>query len=159
MRKRFLILCLLLCLCLFFAGCFSPIEKPNITDARIFDAPFDDVWNATVKTFAERSLPVTSLEKDSGFITTSSHVIDTSIFGEKTLEDIAVHPNIMFGIWENPKYSVNALVTSEEPNNTRVKINTHIEAYERNVWGRWYICYSNGKIEKSLLRSIESKIR
>ena len=152
------ILILFLCSMVFLIGCGSPLVKPKITDSRTFDAAYDDVWRAVVQAFAERSLPVSTLEKDSGFITTQSHIIDYGLFSETTLEAIAVHPNIAFGVWENPKLSVNGFVSTEGGNITRVKINTHIEAYEKNMFGKWYICYSKGIIEKDILNTIQSKL-
>jgi hypothetical protein len=147
---------LLLCVSIFLVGCAT--VKPGITETRTFTGSFDDVWRATVQTLAERALPVSSLEKDSGLITTDLHIIDYSFFGEKTPENIAVPPNVALGIWENPEYSVKALLSSEGPNRTRVKINTHIKAFERNMTDAWYVCYSNGIIEKNIMDAIQSKV-
>lgn len=156
MKVRIIVLSV--CVPIFLVGCGSPLVKPKITDSRTFDAAYDDVWRAVVQTFAERSLPVSTLEKESGFITTQSHIIDYGIFSETTLDAIAVHPNIAFGIWESPKLSVNAFISPEGSNTTRVKINTHIEAFEKNMMGKWYICYSMGVIEKDILDTIQSKL-
>jgi hypothetical protein len=147
---------LLLCVSIFLVGCAT--VKPGITDTRTFAGSFDDVWRATVQTLAERALPVSSIEKDSGLITTDLHIIDYSVFGQKTLENIAVHPNVALGIWENPEYSVKAFLSSEGPNRTQIKIKTHIEAFERHMTDAWYVCYSNGIIEKNILDAIQSKV-
>ena len=134
MNARVLILSF--CFLLIVSGCGSPMVKPTIKNTYTYNATFDDAWKATVQTFSERSLPVSELEKDSGFITTQSHIIDYGIFSETTLDAIAVHPNIAFGIWENPKMSVNAFISSISPEKTSVKVNTHIEAFEKNMVGK-----------------------
>lgn len=67
MRVKILILGLA---CLFFAYCATAPVPRQIVKAFTIEAPFDEVWQAVIESFADMNLPIANMEKDSGLITT-----------------------------------------------------------------------------------------
>jgi hypothetical protein len=53
-------------------GCLSKVQdrssQPVLQTSRSFNRNFDAIWKATVKACADLQLPITVIEKDSGFI-------------------------------------------------------------------------------------------
>lgn len=74
--KRLLIVSLL-----FFVYCATAPPKYEFNPVATIDADFDAAWTAVVEYFAIGSLPVNTIEKDSGLIVTSW--MDASINGMK----------------------------------------------------------------------------
>jgi len=158
-KTGIMIICLVLASLV--SGCGEPFVRPNIRSTQTFNAPYDEVWRATVQTFTELSYHVSVIEKDSGFIGTTPHVVDYGSFGSKKLEQTVACPNIFCAIWTHLRLHGNANVTVEDPNQTRVKLNTTIAAYNNNEFGgggKWYQCYSKGLIERNYLKGIEEKV-
>jgi len=81
--KKFSI-CLLCLVTVILTGCLGKVQdrssQPVLQTSRSFNASFDMVWKATVKACADLQLPITVIEKDSGFIgITSFSFSDPSI--------------------------------------------------------------------------------
>ncbi|MCL4510012.1 MAG: hypothetical protein M1470_02945 [Bacteroidetes bacterium] len=154
--KRRLMLALLLGPVL--AGCASVPVPPAIQDTEIINAPFDKVWSAIVGTLAEQSLPIQSIDKASGLVTTQFVVFANGILAQRAIDKVAVKPSSLLYTWSGGRYMLSIFVTKSGENQTRVKITTHIEAFENNVTYSWMICYSNGTIENQLFNAIKAKI-
>lgn len=144
----------------FLIGCATTqIVKPTIQDTDIIQASFDETWKAVIATLSEMALPIEAVEKDSGLVTTK-FVNFASGWGEwKKLNGVAEVPKVMFATWSQGKYTLNIFVTSLGENTTKVKVTTHIEAYEDNVTNSWHVCYSKGIIESQIFNSVRSKIQ
>jgi len=56
---------------LFLGGCATAPKTYDFDPVAVIDADFDDVWSAVVEYFAISSLPIDTIEKDSGLIVTS----------------------------------------------------------------------------------------
>ena len=143
-------------------GCGGPLIKPNIVDSQTFNASYDKVWAATVQAFIELSTQVSVIEKDSGYIGTTPHIVDYGYFGDAELRRYVLCPDVFCAIWTHLRLNGNALVTIQDPNQTRVKITTNIAAYNRNEFGgggKWYGAYSKGAIEQKYLTSIRGKLK
>ena len=67
MRKFY---CLIVLAAIVVAGCATAPKPRSIVNAFDQAASFDQVWSATVETFADMSFPIDNMEKDSGLITT-----------------------------------------------------------------------------------------
>lgn len=146
MKKPFICLVLLV----FLIGCAtSPVKPPVVKDTEIFQAPFNRVWKATVATIANMALPVESIEKESGLLTTRF-----IRFSLTELNRIAQTPRTFLGVWSTGRYTLSIFVSSTSKDTTKVKITTHIEAFESNVTKTWHVCYSKGILERQILNSI-----
>jgi len=155
MRKIYLLIALPTVL---LAGCAPPqMVKPTIQDTVVIQAPFDKVWGAIVSTLAEMALPIESIEKESGLITTKFVTFASGIFAEKKIDRIAQKPPLFLASWSQGRYTLSVFVAPVGEDATKIKITAHIEAFERTTKG-WHVCYSKGVIEKQIFDSVKSKI-
>jgi len=143
---------------IFIIGCATVPVRPTIQDTQIINAPFDKVWEALVATLAEMGLPIESIEKESGIVTTDFVIFASGLATEKVLGKVAVYPTSLLYIWSTARYKLSIFAIKKGEDATKVKITTHIEAYESNVTHNWMVCYSKGVIEKRIFESIKMKI-
>ena len=137
-------------------GCGPMMVIPTIETSRSYETvSYDEVWSATVKTFALRSYPIQVIEKDSGILTTSIMSDTSAAWGSQKLDSLVTNPNIPLAIWTNMSTRITAYVQKDP---VQVKIITRIKRYESNFTQAWHLCYSNGIIERSILNSIESDL-
>lgn len=139
-------------------GCTTSVERPDIKNTEVINAPYDRVWSALVATISERGYQIDVIEKESGILNTKTVSLDAGIGGDVDIDDIAVRPSVMLGIWNRVNYSYSIHVTETGDNMSRVQINTYIEAYERNMTEEWHRCYSRGILENRIFESIREKI-
>jgi len=149
----------------FLAGCaIAPAVRPTIQDTKIINAPFDKVWSAIVATLSERALPIKTIEKENGVITTDFVIFASGSWAEEAIDKIAVKPSCFpwfFCFWDGGRYTVSIFATKDGESTTRVKITTHIEAFEKYLTpapGKWMVCYSNGTIERQIFTDVKAKI-
>lgn len=141
------------------ASCVTkPPVKRTIKDTQIMQAPFDRVWKATVSTFAEMAMPIESMDRGSGLITTRPVRFTGGWAAPKEIDRVARKPSVFLGTWSAGKYTLSVFVRSNGKDSTKVKITTHIEAYEDYMTGKWHIRHSKGVIEKQIFDSITKKI-
>jgi hypothetical protein len=57
-------------ICFFIYSCAVAPAPRQIKNTFFIEKSFDDVWTAVIETFAEMTLPIMNMEKDSGLITT-----------------------------------------------------------------------------------------
>ena len=140
-------------------GCATtPADEPPIKDALTIQASFDEVWRATVSTLAEMVLPIESMDKGSGLITTRSVRFTGGWAAPKEIRRVAKKPSVFLGTWSAGRYTLSLFVRPNGKDSTEVKITTHIEAYEDYMTGEWHTCHSKGVIEKQIFDSIELKL-
>ncbi len=153
MKKTILILLAIL------VGCATtPADKPTIKDTQVIRASFDEVWRATVSTFAEMALPIQSIDKGNGSITTGIVRFTSGWAAPKEIDRVARKPSVLLGTWSAGRYTLSVLVRSSAKDSTEVKVTARIEAYEEYMTKDWHICYSKGVIEKQIFDSIELKV-
>jgi len=136
----------------------KPPVKPTIEDTQIMQAPFDRVWRATVSTLAEMALPIETMDKGSGLITTRSVRFTGGWAAPKEINRVAQKPSVFLGTWSAGRYTLSLFVRPNGKDSTNVKITAHIEAYEDYMTGEWHTCHSKGVIEKQIFDSIELKV-
>jgi len=140
-------------------GCATtPADKPPIKDAQTIQASFDEVWRATVSTLAEMALPIESMDKGSGLITTRSLRFTGGWAAPKEINRVAQKPSVFLGTWSAGRYTLSLFVRPNGKDATEVKITAHIEAYEDYMTGKWHACHSKGVLEKQIFDSIELKV-
>lgn len=140
-----------------FAGCASNAVRPTIKDTEVANVSFDKTWGAIVATLSEKSYPIQTVDKASGLITTQLVVFADGIMAQNEIDRIAVRPSGFLYTWSGGRYSINVYAVQIDSNRTRIKITTHIEAFENNVTHQWMVCYSNGQIEAELFNAIKMK--
>jgi len=156
MRKIYLLVVLLAAI---LASCSTTqMVRPNIQYAVVIQDSFDRVWGPVVATLAEMALPIESIEKESGLVSTKFVTFASGILAQKEIDRIFQRPSVFLGTWSQGRYTLSIFVTSSGENTTKIKITTHIEAFEDNVTKSWHICYSKGVIEKQIFDSVRSKI-
>ena len=132
--------------------------KPTVEDTQVIQASFDQVWRATVSTFAEMALPIESMDRGNGLITTRSVRFTGGWAAPKEIDRVARKPSVFLGTWSGGRYTLSLFVRPNGKDSTEVKITTHIEAYEDYMTGKWHKCHSKGVIEKEIFDSIASKV-
>lgn len=140
------------------SGCAAMV-KPTIQDSFTIDKSFDVVWKATVATFAEKSIPIKVIEKDSGIITTEQIIFAKGFNTEREVIGVAEKPSIFLGTWNQGKYYLSVFVVNNDNKTTKITITAHIEAFENNVSKSWHECYSKGIFEKNIYDSIMAKLK
>ncbi len=137
------------------AGC-ATTEIPNIERARVYDAGFDQTWNAVVATVAERACPIQAIEKESGVLATSEMALPNP--GSRQFREMVVMPSLGLALRRAPRVRMNFVVVREAAARTSVQVNTTISAFDYNWTGQWHQGYSTGKIEADMLGAIGSKL-
>lgn len=142
-----------------FVGCATvPVQQTAVVNSFVIDKPFAKVWGAAVATFAEKSLPVKTIEKDSGLITTDFVVFADGYYADDQIKSVSRRPSVLMGCWNRGRYSVSYYATAIDDNRTKISITPHIEAFEYNVTKSWHVCRSAGVIEKELYDAIIAKL-
>jgi len=139
-------------------GCATAALQPTIQNTITVDATFDQVWAAVVSTIADISMPIESIEKDSGLITTKPVIFASGYEIRGDIEQVAEMRFFLGAMWKQGRYSFNVFVSSIGENTTKIKVNSQIEAYEASMTKRWHVCYSKGVIEKQIFDSIRAKL-
>jgi hypothetical protein len=144
------VLILLVCL----AGCQKELVRPEIKNTEVINAPFDDVWRSTIEVISDLpGLPIETIEKESGLITTQMTNININ-----DINEWAVKPSIFLGIWAGGRCKISVYTAPVNESTTKLKISTHFEALESYMTKSWHTCYSNGKLEEKLLGLIKAKL-
>lgn len=127
---------------------------PSVQQVQTFNAPYDQAWAAVIETVAEMSLPIESIEKESGLLTTRFVRVPTF----KQIQAVAYLPSVFLGTWSNGRYTLSLYVSRVGEQQTAVRITPHIEAYEDNATHTWHVCESNGSLERQVLQKVHSKL-
>lgn len=163
---------IILLFCFVVSGCATmPVMKVETQDTFTIQSSFNKVWGALIATLSEQALPIKSIEKDSGLVTTDFFIfVDADSISIKEafkkgsgavsekIDIIAYRPKVFLGIWTKGRYFLNIFVKSEGVNTTSIKITAHIEAFESNIKRSWLVCNSKGVIEKEIIDSIKAKL-
>lgn len=148
-------------LCFLFLDCApsKPLIRPIIQDTFIIDAPYEKTWRAVASVIAERGLPIESVEKESGLLTTKFVTFARGMESDKEIKKVAVIKTSFLLIWERGRYALSIYCEPVSGSTTRVKITAHIEGFESNVSKSWHVCYSNGNLEKRIAELVQAKGR
>jgi len=159
MMNRTLSLVVLLAAFALLSGCATTsVVRPVIQDSYLVEAPYDKAWSAIVATAAEKSLPVKSIEKDSGLLTTDFVTLANGYSTDNQLKLVAQKPSIFLGVWEGARYALSIYATPQGEGSTKIKITSQIQGYESNVTKQWHVCYSTGTLEEEFFISVRSKL-
>ena len=142
------LICLLILVTLV-GGCATTLDPkmaPPIENSRIFNLPFDTVWNATIKYLVNSGEFITNSDKDSGFISFQSNLTD-----KEWTEYVYFTP--MLG-YSHVKANINISLLEIDAIQTKVSIYTKIAC----VGARTVRLTSKGILEKKYLDGIVALI-
>lgn len=144
----------------FLFGCATAqIATGPVVDTFVVDRPFAETWAASVAVFAERSLQIKAIEKDSGLITTEHRVYATGYGADKKIKAMSVRPSRLLAMWDAGRYSVTLYASPESATSTKIKITAHMEAFDSNDTRAWHPCKSRGIIEGEIYAAITEKLK
>jgi hypothetical protein len=138
-------------------GCITAAPPaPIIDDSSFYLGRFDKVWDVTLKVLEKKSLAVKEINKEKGEIITRFVNYSVGVHAHNDLENIAVKPDILLGLYTQVGYTLAIKLTPINDMSTQVKITATIEAYDTNVTQKWQKCPSKGIIERELLDKIKA---
>jgi uncharacterized lipoprotein len=119
---------------------------------RSYDASFDDVWEATIEVFAEHRIPVSSLETDSGMITTE--------WATAIKEDMDCGSAGKFGDDLSRKGQYNVFVREVDSGAVEVQVDAQLQAsrYSMGEYVSDVPCSSSGRTEKIFHESLRVRL-
>lgn len=153
----------------FTTGCAVTYHPPPsyVPATQNYQAPFEEVWQATVRVLAERNFPMKNIDKSSGLIATESltasigsHIDCGLLSGMNLNPDEKVQPR---GTGQG---TFNLLVTKISEGETRVQINSRWAStyVERDLYGRITTmhqmeCIPTPHFEGEIFGAIETGLR
>lgn len=142
------------------SGCATaPKPVRPVDDTAFYLARLDKVWDAAIATLAEESIPVDSMNKERGVISTKFVNYSVGPQAHHDIDAIAQKPSAArLAIWSQVGYTLNILITPINDMSTKVKVTAHIEAYDRNVSQEWHECISNKVIENRIIEKIRTQL-
>jgi len=157
MRSKFLIFGLF---CLFFISCATAPTPRQIVKAFPIEAPFDEVWQAVIESFADMNLPIMNMEKDSGLIITDWIEYPIGKEGKKYCDCGGLGINIE--IRRVGKFNVFAKSITDSSCEVRVTCSFQqtYETFSLEGSGTRFTrnCFSTGKLEADMFEIIKSKL-
>jgi hypothetical protein len=136
----------------FLLGCAGVAPQLyNFENSLVFKGSFDEIWATIIETFAERNIPISNMEKASGFITTQE------IKFPPEYADCGATPiGIKFGS-SGVLGTFNVFVKEVSSEQYKVAINAHYRFITDNPF--YEGCTSKGKLEAWFLSNIKGKLK
>jgi len=151
--RTFILFAMVMTAALSISCSYTAAVKSDIVDYKIFDAPLDKVWTATVGAITDSDYnSIENIEKDSGLITTG--YVSFRGIGDQ----IANKPKISLGTWSQGRYRLNILIVEYGENKAKVTVKSIIEGFEDNVTGSWHLCHSKGVLEENIFNEIGERL-
>ena len=158
MRIKILVLGLA---CLMICSCATAPAPRQIVKAFPIGAPFDEVWQAVIESFADLQLPIQNMEKDSGLITTDWIDFPLGKAGKEFCDCGGLGMNI-----ETRRVGrFNVFVKRVSVNSCEIQVNcTYSQTYEPvsltgdSVPSYKRSCVSTGKLEANMFELVKSKL-
>ncbi len=141
----------------------SPPMHSDIKKSEVLDYPYDAVWGALISSIAEMNLPISTLEKASGIIVLSNMTYDGDVANEGERGSILGIKDVIV----ERKLDFNIVVATQGLTKTSILINSNFNMRIRRGNGSelfpftysWERAYSNGKLERSLINNINTKLK
>lgn len=146
------------CLCALY-GCAGTPEPQPMQDTEFYLARYDNVWETTLEALRHESIPVGSMDREKGLITTTFVNYSAGPQAHHGVESIARRPyDPRMAIWSQVVYKLTIHITPITDMSTKVRITARIEAYDKNVTREWHECLSLGVIENEFLGKIRARL-
>lgn len=141
------------------SGCASAPQPQPKKDTAFYLARFNKVWDACLMALGEESIPIETMEKEKGLITTEYVNYSVGPQAHHEIEKIAQKPSAThLAIWSQVGYTLSILITPINDMSTKARVTVHIVAYDKNVTQEWHDCISYGVIEDMILEKIRSQL-
>jgi len=142
------------------SGCATTSQPAKTAeDTAFYLARFDKVWDAAIASLAEEQIPIDSINKNRGVISTKFVNYSVGPKAHQEIDAIAQKPSAArLAIWTQVGYTLNILITPINDMSTKVKVTAHIEAYDKNVSQEWHECISNKVIENKIIEKIRAQL-
>ncbi|MFP4543005.1 MAG: hypothetical protein ACOC2K_02585 [Bacteroidota bacterium] len=136
----------------------------------VFDAPFEDVWEAILSSVEERNCMVirkNTRQTDEGFFKGSIHsdfcVFATATAEEKVQDSLKKYslrvPFIRGGVFINGRMQYKFVVSEQEDGTVRVLLKGEVSGFEEHVTGQVHFWESNGYLETRMMENIRRKLQ
>ncbi len=134
------------------SGCAGIAPKVyTFENKQVYHNSFDEVWTAVIETFAEKGIPISNLEKASGFVAT-----EEMTFPAEYADCGATPVGIKFGS-SGVLGAFNVFVKEISPSTYSVAINSRYRFITDNPFYKG--CVSTGKIEAWFIASLKEKLK
>ena len=141
------------------SGCATAPEPRPKEDTAFYLARFDNVWDAALMALEEESIPIETMEKEKGLITTGFVNFSVGPQAHHEVDKIAQIPTAnRLAIWSQVGYTLSILITPINDMSTKARVSAHIEAYDKNVTKKWHECITNCTIEDMILEKIRAQL-
>ncbi len=164
MKRQLAALC---ALALTVAGCETIPKETVFEKSKMFSAPKDIVWEKVIQYFAERNIPIKTIEKASGIV----YAERTLSFNQYNRADTSYIASVADCGSGGPlaptlahSIDMNVFVRSTGTDSTSVTVNARFHETRRVVTnGGWATdtisveCLSTGKLEADIFGAIDSK--
>lgn len=148
------------------AGCATAWLQPtrtSIDKSRTYNAPYGKVWSAIIGEVAESNLNITTLDKSSGIVAISNSTYEPDWADEGLPGSVLGVPDLVV----NRDANFNILATRQNPDETRVEVNSNLRIEVRHGNGslsypytyQWQQAYSNGTLEKIILDGVARRVQ
>jgi hypothetical protein len=122
-------------------------------------ASFNKVWDASVLALSEEHIPIETMSKEKGVISTKFVNYSMGPKAHHELDAIAEKPSAArLAIWSQAGYTLSILVMPVTEMGTRIKVTAHIEAYDKNISQEWHRCVSKKVIENRIVEKIKAQL-
>ncbi len=137
---------------LLMVGCaaYTPPQKHDFDKTKSFNKDYDAVWNKIIGFFASKNIPIKTVDKNSGFITTEYDLLTNPFWYMDCGEG---------GSKTQARATIN-LTATKEGDKTTVTVNTFFSCHLKYMGATTGAdnridCVSNGRFEKELFDFIE----
>jgi len=157
MRIKILVLGLT---CLMIYSCATAPLPRQIAKVFPIEAPFDEVWQAVIETFAEMNLPIVNMEKDSGLITTDWIAYPLGKAGKVYCDCGGLGLNVEI----SREGRFNVFLRKIDGNSCELKVNCLFSQRIQPVMAEGATgitrrnCVSTGKLEADMFEMVKSKL-
>lgn len=137
---------------LFLAACATGPGVHPVNNSRLYEAPEGAIWPVVVRYFATQSIPIRTIERDSGIV----------------IAEMQRMPGVMYAdcgaaLFETPEQRTarfNVLVQAEGPDRNRVTVTLEVEEVRRDI-NYMYVrrpCSSTGLFESQFLDMVGQQL-
>jgi len=135
-----------------FSGCAGIAPQVyQFENKEIFEGSFDEIWSAIIETFAEKNIPISNMEKASGFIATEEMKF-SSIYADCGATPIGVKFNSL-----GPLGKFNVFVKEISSGKYSIMITASYRVSTDNLYYKG--CTSTGELETWFTSTLRTKLR
>lgn len=145
-------------------GCLAPPLYKKVgksLDEVVFSAPYDQVWDATLKAMEEEQVEIDFSDKTTGEIKTTFYKFEDGAVANYNCDMVANRPMLRTsqGEFRGFRYAFEVNLSKSGDNQTRLKLTPVLEAYEWRMYRDWFKCTTKGVIEDRVFSRINKHLK